>query len=68
MTLNGIQMLALGLALGAQIAQTAHAIADRRANRHAAAAARTAVKRAAGDRYLGSLALYRIQQGYGARP
>ncbi|MGV9987756.1 hypothetical protein [Streptomyces olivaceus] len=68
MTLNEIQMLAIGLALGAQSVQTARAITDRRADRRSAAAARAAVKRAAGDRYLSSLALYRIQQGYGVRP
>ncbi|MFE2353081.1 hypothetical protein [Streptomyces parvulus] len=68
MTPSEIQMLVIGLALGAQATQITYTIAGARAARRAAAAARAIAKRSAGDRYLSSLELYRVQQRYGLTP
>jgi hypothetical protein len=67
MTSNEISMLAIGLTLGAQSTNALHAYWAGKDARRAAALARAAVKRAAGDRYLNSLRLYQLQQRTGAR-
>ncbi|MGW8746516.1 hypothetical protein [Streptomyces sp. NPDC055794] len=68
MTPSEIQMLAIGLALGAQATQITYTIAGARAARRADATARAIAKRSAGDRYLRSLELYQVQQRYGLVP
>lgn len=61
MTDNEIQMLCVGFALGVQGMAALSAWWDARDARRNAAASRAALKRSAGDRYLTSLRLYRIQ-------
>lgn len=61
MTLNVIEALTVGIALGGLAANGVRAcLAGRDANR-AATEAEAAVKRAAGDHYLSSFRLYRLQ-------
>ncbi|WP_432135169.1 hypothetical protein [Streptomyces sp. bgisy154] len=62
MTSNEILMLAVGLILGMQGMNTLHAYWASRDAHRSATAAEAAMKRAAGDRYLSSLRLYRLQQ------
>ena len=62
---HDIQLLALGFAIGADfmlLVQMVFGILDDRRDRKASSEARAAFKRAAGDRYLGSLRLYQLQQ------
>ncbi|MET7321310.1 hypothetical protein [Streptomyces sp. NPDC005549] len=68
MTSNEILMLAVGLFTGAQLTNLMHAVWASRDARRNATAAQAAAKRAAGDRYLSSLTLYRLQQHNGLAP
>lgn len=68
MTSNEILMLAAGLFTGAQLTNLMHAVWASRDARRSATAAQVAAKRAAGDRYLSSLTLYRLQQRNGLAP
>ncbi|MET9965431.1 hypothetical protein ABZZ80_05770 [Streptomyces sp. NPDC006356] len=61
MTDNEIQMLCVGVALGAQGMAVLNAWWDARDCRRRAAASRAALKRSAGDQYFNSLRLYRLQ-------
>ncbi|MER8004961.1 hypothetical protein [Streptomyces sp. NPDC094149] len=62
MTTNEIVMLALGIALGAHLMNILNAYWSSRDARRSATEAQAAMKRAAGDRYLGSLRLYQLQR------
>ena len=61
MTDNEIQMLITGVALGAQGMTLLHIFWNARDARRDARRAQAANKRAAGDQYLNSLRLYRLQ-------
>jgi hypothetical protein len=61
-TPNEIQMLCIGIALGAQGMAVLNAWWDAQDCRRSAATSRAVLKRSAGDRYLNSLRLYQIQQ------
>ena len=61
MTSSEIQMLITGVALGAQGMSLLHAYWASKDARRSEARAQAAIKRAAGDRYLSSLRLYRLQ-------
>ncbi|GAA3854007.1 hypothetical protein GCM10023084_05290 [Streptomyces lacrimifluminis] len=61
MTDNEIQMLFVGVALGAQGVSLLHVFWNARDARRGHTAAEAARKRAAGDLYLSSLRLYRLQ-------
>lgn len=61
MTPNEIQMLCVGIALGAQLMSLLHLYWNHSDSRRNAARTQAAMKRAAGDRYLSSLRLYRLQ-------
>ena len=62
MTANELQMLVVGIALGAQLMTLQHMWWDRQDARRNLARSRQAWRRAAGDRYLSSLRLYQLQQ------
>lgn len=61
MTPNEIQMLLVGLALGVQGMAVTHMVWDMRDARRGQTKAEAARKQAAGDLYLNSLRLYRLQ-------
>lgn len=61
MTPNEIQMLCVGVALGAQGMTVLNICWDARDARRDARRAQAAAKRASGDRYLNSLRLYQLQ-------
>lgn len=61
MTPSEIQMLITGAALGAQGMTVFHVVLDYRAERRSDRADRRRARIAAGDRYLSSLRLYRLQ-------
>lgn len=61
MTPNEIVTLALGIAVGAQLMNILNAYWSSQDARRSATEAQAAMKRAAGDRYLGSLRLYQLQ-------
>lgn len=61
MTANEIQLLLCGIGIGAQAMVVWHMVIDMRAARRSQAEAEAARKRAAGDQYLNSLRLYRLQ-------
>lgn len=65
MTDNEIRMLITGIALGAQGMSLLHIFWNARDARRDARRAQAAVKLAAGDQYLNSLRLYRLQQRAG---
>jgi len=67
-TPNEIQALIVGLGMGGLIANGTHAWLAGRDVSRAATEAETAHKRAAGDRYLVSMRLYRIQRKHGLVP
>ncbi|GAA0348504.1 hypothetical protein PV735_31705 [Streptomyces turgidiscabies] len=67
MTPNEIQMLFVGIALGAQGMTLLHVFWNARDARRDARRAQAANKRAAGDEYLHSLRLYRLQQRAGVQ-
>lgn len=67
MTPNEIQMLFCGIAIGAEGMAGLYAFWNWRDARRDAVAARAAMKRSAGDRYLNSLRLYQLQQRTEAR-
>lgn len=67
MTANEIQMLVVGIALGAQLMGLLNMWWDRQDARRNAAHSRQAWRQAAGDRYLSSLRLYQLQQRTEAR-
>jgi len=68
MTMNEMQMLAVGLVLGAWIVAVWHAALDLRQARRSLAESHQARRRAAGDHFLRSLELYQVQQRYGLVP
>lgn len=61
MTPNEIQMLITGVALGAQGMTLLHVFWNARDARRDARRSQAAAKRSAGDQYLNSLRLYRLQ-------
>ncbi|MFD3498808.1 hypothetical protein [Streptomyces sp. NPDC058678] len=61
MTPNEIQMLLVGIALGAQGMAVTHMVWDMRDVRRSGAASRAVLKRAAGDQFMSSFRLYRLQ-------
>lgn len=61
MTPNEIQMLLVGIALGVQGMAVTHMVWDMRDARRSQTEAEQARRRAAGDLYLNSLRLYRLQ-------
>ncbi|MFF3346100.1 hypothetical protein [Streptomyces sp. NPDC002779] len=62
MTPNEIQMLCAGVALGSQSMAVLNMWWDAKDARRNLAVSRAALKRSAGDRYLGSLRLYQLRQ------
>lgn len=62
MTTDEIVLLATGFGIGAQFMAGLHMVWDMRDARRNEKVSRAAMKRAAGDRYLSSLRLYRLQQ------
>jgi hypothetical protein len=68
MTMNEIQLLAVGLVLGAWIVAVWHATLNLRDARRSLAESYQAQRRAAGDHFLRSLELYQVQQRYGLVP
>ncbi|MBL3670256.1 hypothetical protein JL475_30630 [Streptomyces sp. M2CJ-2] len=66
--MNEIQLLAIGLVLGAWIVAVWQASLNLRDARRSLAESHQARRRAAGDHFLNSLELYRIQQRYGLVP
>ncbi|PAN01023.1 hypothetical protein CJI59_13960 [Streptomyces sp. Alain-F2R5] len=62
MTTNEILMLAVGLALGAQSMNALHAYWASKDARRAAAQSDAVLKRMAGDSFLSSFRLYRLQE------
>ena len=67
MTPNEIQMLICGIGIGAQGMAVFGMVCDMRSARRSRTAAEAALKRAAGDHYLNSLRLYRLQHRTEAR-
>lgn len=61
MTTNEIQLLLVGFGFGAQFMAVLHMVWDMRDTRRSQTEAEAARKRAAGDHYLSSLRLYRLQ-------
>ncbi|MBL3670184.1 hypothetical protein JL475_30235 [Streptomyces sp. M2CJ-2] len=66
--MNEIQMLAIGLVLGAWIVAVWHASLNLRDARRSLDESRQARRRAAGGHFLNSLELYQVQQRYGLVP
>lgn len=62
MTPNEIQAMCVGLAIGAQGMALLNIWWDARDTRRDRAAAKAALKRSAGDRYLNSLRLYQLRE------
>ena len=62
MTPSEIQMLIVGIALGAHCMNVMHSYWSLKDARRSAAAARASAKRAAADRYFHSLRIYQIEQ------
>jgi len=60
-TPNEIQMLIVGIALGAQSMNVFHIVLDSRAARRSNAAAQRQARVIAADRFLSSLRLYQLQ-------
>ncbi|MFJ5728775.1 hypothetical protein [Streptomyces paradoxus] len=68
MTPNEMQLLAVGFVLGAWTVAIWQMVLDMRDARRNLARSEQALRRAAGDAYLNSLRLYRMQQRYGLAP
>ncbi|GGS47973.1 hypothetical protein [Streptomyces violaceus] len=68
MTPNEMQLLAVGFVLGAWTVAVCHMVLDMRDARRNLARSEQARRRAAGDQYLSSFRLYRMQQRYGLAP
>ncbi|WP_371670004.1 hypothetical protein OG985_21615 [Streptomyces sp. NBC_00289] len=61
MSPNEIQMLIVGIAFGAHCMNITHIVLDARAARRSAAASRGVRRLAAGEQFLSSFRLYRMQ-------
>jgi hypothetical protein len=68
MTANEVQLLIVGMVLGAWIVAIWRMVLDLREAERNLALSHQARRRAAGDVYLNSLRLYRMQQRYGLAP
>ncbi|MGV4890385.1 hypothetical protein DKG34_38725 [Streptomyces sp. NWU49] len=68
MTPNEIILFFTGLLVGANLVAVWHAVLDMREARRSLAESHQVRRRAAGDAYLRSLELYRVQQRYGLVP
>ena len=64
---NEIQMLVVGIAIGAQLMNLLYMWWNRQDARRSSAAAKAAMRRSAGDRYLASLRLYQLRTEREAR-
>ena len=62
MTINESILLASGIGIGVQLMAVLHMVWDMRDARRSQTRAEAAAKRAAGDQYLNSLRLYRLQR------